>query len=236
MDLYDDFEAEELDAAKWQMAAAPLGEGKFWHWRDDAAKVACGGGRVEIDIPQFTAHHDFVQIFDNPKQLYLATRSWTTAGGRTRFSTKMAAELRGGNPEDFRDGFAAFNVLDFESALVFDIVTNGHKVWAIYERLLIPGVTTETEAFTDVIDLGVATAGMCEHECEVEYDAKGDAVRYIVDGEEKLKITGVPARANQLTCGFGIITLHPIESGMSISCRGQGCKATWAAFFVPENP
>ncbi len=144
----------------------------------------------------------------------------------------MAAELAGGNPDDYRDGFSAFNVLDFESALVFDIISNGHKVWAIYERLLIPGVTSESEAFTNVIDLEVATAPMCDHECEVEYDAEGAAVRYFVDGAEKLKITGVPARANRLTCGFGIITLHPIESGMSVSCRGQGLKASWAAFFA----
>ena len=232
MDVFDDFAGDKLDPDKWAIASAPLGDGTYWHWRDEAASVACGGGLCAIDIPRLSSYHDFVQIFDNPKHLYLATRSWDTAGRRLRFATKMAGALIGGDPEDYRDGFASFNVLDFESALVFDIIANGRKVWAICERLLIPGVTSEEEVFTEVTDLKIETAPMKLHECEIEYDATEGTARFFVDGAEKLVRTGVPATANRLTCGFGIITLHPIEEGMSVSCRGQGCRGSWGAFYA----
>ncbi|MEP0814771.1 MAG: hypothetical protein HRF49_08925, partial [bacterium] len=219
--LYDDFSGSTLDPFKWTIAAAPLGDGSFWYWRDVNAIETQAGGRFSIDIPKFSSNNDIVQIFDNPKHLYLANMSWPTGGGPARFSCVLAGSVTG-DPDDYRDGFASFNVLDFESAMVFDIVTNGHRIWAIYERLLIPGATTPEQAFTEVVDLGVPTVPMREHEVAVEFDGAGASVRFFVDGAELLVRENVPAVPSQLTCGFGLITLWPIENGKSVSCKGQG--------------
>ena len=221
MAIYDDFAGARLDERKWTIARAPLGDGSFWEWRDANAVVALGGGRCTININRFSLHNDTVQIFDNPKHLYLATRSWETGGGIVRFSAKLAGEVTG-DPHDYRDGFAAFNVLDFETAMVFDVITNGRHVWAIYERLFIPGATTEKEAFTEVLDLRVDTAPMREHDVAVEFDAAAARVRYFVDGEEKLVRENLPAVPKQLTTGFGLITLWPIQYEKSASIKGQG--------------
>ena len=228
--LYDGFVSKSVAESKWTIASAPLGDGAFWYWKDDNAAVEAGGGYATIRIPRFSLSHDQVQIFDNPKHLYLATRSWETAGGPLAFKTKLAGECTG-DPEDYRDGFASFTVLDFERAMVFDIVTNGHHVWAIYERLLIPGLTIPEQAFTEVVDLGVPTEPMKEHEIEIAFDAASARASFSVDGAVRLTRDNVPAIPRQLTCGFGLITLRPIENGKSVSCLGQGgtCKlgAVW---------
>lgn len=221
MTIYDDFAGTQFDESKWMIARAPLGDGSFWEWRDANAAVAVGGDRCTINIHRFSSFNDAVQIFDNPKHLYLATRSWDTGGGTLRFSARLAGEVTG-DPDDYRDGFAAFNVLDLETAMVFDIIANGRHVWAIYERLFIPGATTEKEAFTEVIDLGVETEPMKEHDVAVEFDAAAARVRYFVDGAEKLVRENLPAVPNQLTTGFGLITLWQLENDRSISLKGQG--------------
>ena len=233
MVLYDDFAGPALDAGKWQVAAVPLGDGNFWFYRDDNADVTIKDGRCRIYIRQFSSRHGQVQIFDNPKQLYLAPKTWSTEGGPAEFSCNMAGHATG-DREDYRDGFASFNVLDFASAMVFDIVTNGTRVWAIYERLLIPGVTTEAEAFTEVIDLEVETAPMQEHEFLVSYDRQQNRVGYAVNGVELLVRDDVPVPVDSLTTGFGLITLHPIENGQSVSCRGQGGTLSVGQFYVPS--
>jgi len=231
MELYNNFSSARLDAERWQVGAIPLGDGEYWHYRDDNAKVECGGGHCRIEIPRFSMHHDQVQILDNPKYLYMATYSWPTSYGVAVFKTRLAGQVTG-DPDDYRDGFASFNVLDLNTGMVFDIATNGTHVWAIYERLLIPGVTTPGEAFTEAIDLKVETEPLREHVLQVTYDRAGGRVHYAVDGRERAMRENLPVVVQQLTAGFGLITLQPITDGKSISCKGQGGECRIGPIYV----
>lgn len=228
---YDDFGTDSLSDAHWQVAGVPLGDGNFWMYRDANAQIGCGGNRCTISIPRFSLSHDAVQIFDNPKHLYLSTHAWPTAGGPLTFATTMAASVSG-DADDYREGFASVNVLDFATGMVFDIAANGKHIWAIYERLLMPGVTTEEEAFTEVVDLGVDTAPDREHEVALRVDAATRSVDYLIDGEVKLTRENMPVVPESLVTGFGILTLRPIEDGKSVSCHGQGATGTWGPFAV----
>lgn len=233
MQLYDDFTGPGLDKDKWQVADFPLGDGEVWQYAEPGARVRVAGGRLQLDVNRFTRGHSAVQILDNPKHLLLASRAWKTGSGPLRFGTTLAGSVNG-DQHDYRDGFASFNVLDFASGMVFDITTNGHRVWAIYERLLIPGITTAEEAFTEVVDLKVSTTPMREHEIKVEYDRSADTVRFFVDGKLRLERKDVPVDVEQLTCGFGFTTLIPIAGGKSVSCKGQGGSLKLGAVYVPE--
>jgi hypothetical protein len=237
MVTYDDFSSDAPSPEFWQVAGVPLGDGAFWMYQDANARVSCSDNRCTISIQQFSRHHDTVQIFDNPKQLYLSTHAWATGGGPLTFATTMAANCTG-DAADYRDGFASVNVLDFASGMVFDIASSGRRLWAIYERLLIPGVTTEDEAFTEVVDLQVDTAPDREHEVAVIVDSAAGRVDYLVDGEPRLTRENLPATPESLVAGFGLITLHPIENGRSVSCRGQGGEGRWGPFTVsaPGQP
>lgn len=231
MELYDDFSGPELDQERWNTGTVPLGDGEFWYYRDENAGVECGGGHCKISIPRFSLSHDEVQILDNPKHLYLATEGWNTSYGVSIFRTRLAGHVTG-DPNDYRDGFASFNVLDFATGMVFDIVTNGRHVWAIYERLLIPGVTTPEQAFTEAIDLNVDTEPLREHVVQVVYDRAAGRVHYAVDGRERLVKADLPVVVQQLTTGFGLITLQPITDGKSTSCKGQGGQCQVGPIYV----
>lgn len=221
----------QLNDSDWQLAGVPLGDGNFWMYQDRKARIRLGNDEIEINIPRFSAHHDQVQIFDNPKQLYL-TKSGYEPGpaGLLGFSCRMKAEISNGDLSDYRDGFCAFNVLDFASAMVFDIVSNGRKIWAIYERLFIPGLTTPEQAFTNVVPVKRETSPDEFLQCMVIYDGIKDRAEYYVDGQLVYSAENVPVKIEKLQTGFGIITLHPIENGKSVSCKGQGGRGNWGGF------
>src|SRR3989304_3120329 len=101
----------KLNDREWQLAGVPLGDGTFWMYEDRNARIMTGKDEIEIDIPQFSHFHDQVQIFDNPKQLYLTKSGFEAGtGGLLGFSCRMKAAVQNGNPKDYRDGFCAFNV------------------------------------------------------------------------------------------------------------------------------
>ena len=135
MELYDNFPGSAPDDAKWQVATVPLGSDEFWYYRDDNARISCNNSLCTIEIPEFSKQHNQVQMFDNPKHLMLATRSWETSNGPISFSTTIGASISG-DPNDYRDGFAAFNVLDFASAMVFDIISSSQTLSAFNNRLV----------------------------------------------------------------------------------------------------
>jgi hypothetical protein len=223
----------QLNAYCWQLAGVPLGDGKYWMYQDRNAWIKLIEDGIEIEIQKFSNSHDQVQIFDNPKHLYLTTDGYEPGpGGLVGFACTMKAAITNGNLEDYRDGFCAFNALDFGSGMVFDIVSNGHKIWAIYERLLIPGLTSSEQAFTNVIPIDRLTSAEETLHCAIIYDRNNDIAEYYIAGEMIGRAENIPVKVDKLQTGFGIITLHPIENGKSVSCRGQGGRGVWGGFEV----
>src|SRR6267143_1327056 len=93
------------------------------------------------------------QMFDDPKQLYASTRTFPVSLDQvTVFEAEMGAETYRSNGEDLQDAFAGLILMDFSTGMIFDFITTGKKIGAIYERLLIPGVTDEKTAFTYLIE------------------------------------------------------------------------------------
>ncbi len=222
-----------LNSALWQVAGIPLGNDRFWLYDDKNAVLAIENDGVTIDIPRFSLSHDQVQIFDNPKYLILTKSSFSpNERGVIAFSCRMKAKISGGDPQDHRDGFAAFNVLDFNSAMVFDIISNGYRLWVIYERLLVPGMTTPEQAFTEVIPIERPLRPDAELDCTIIYDRRRNSAKYYIDGTLVHAVDDVPVAIEELQTGFGLITLQPIAGGKSTSCRGQGGRGHWREFKI----
>lgn len=219
MALFDDFTAETLDPARWAAGEIRDGDKLIWRWIDPGLVVSTGGRRLELAIERFSLSHDSVQIFDNPKALYMATQVWN-CDRPLSFSTTLAAQFSG-DTADYRNGFASFNVLDFATSTVLDIVGNGRRLWAITERLDMPGFSHPVAPFTEVTDLGVDSAPLQEHAIGVHYDPQAGRVSYRVDGSERYG-RAVDTAPQSLMLGLGLITLYPIVDGRSTSCRGQG--------------
>jgi len=186
---------------------------------------------MSLEIDEFSLCHNNVQMFDNPKHLYL-TKESTTPGesGNCMFAAMMQPYGFTGDKDDYRDGFCAFNVLDFKTGMVFDIISNGYHIWIIYERLLIPGLVPEQDAFTKVIEIDRPVHPGEVLQCAVIYNQVDDTAEYFVNYEPVYKAESVPVKIESLQTGFGIITLHDIVEGKSDSCRGQGVSGLWGAF------
>lgn len=232
MPIYDAFDGPALDAERWVPGAVRLGDEVIWTYADPGLRTTLRGGTCEMAIDKFVLCHHGVQMFDNPKALYFSTRSWLVGQQPLSFTTRLGAEFTG-DVSDYRNGFASFNVLDFATGTVMDIVGNGHKLWAITERLDIPGLDSPVPPFSEVVDLQVDTAPLREHVVEVCYDPAAGEARYSVDGTERYRrrIETAPA---SLMLGMGLITLYPITDGMSTSCRGQGGCGRFGPFTAPE--
>ncbi|MQA13832.1 MAG: hypothetical protein GEV09_06540 [Pseudonocardiaceae bacterium] len=234
---YDDFTGPELDTGRWFYLEYPPGpDGVSWRCEEPSARTEVGDGTLNVHVERFERGHDQVQIMDNPKHLLLSTESFPVpAGGRASFSLQLAATSRNAAPRDYRDGFASFNVLDLSSGMVFDLCATSDQVFAIYERLPVPGVEAP---FTHVIDsplAGIETAAGRPHHCEVTLDAAQRSAEWRVDGALVFEVRDVLV-PDEVKLGVGLITLHPIADGTSRSVRGQGLSASFGPIQVTATP
>lgn len=231
MQLYDDFTTTtdgEPDSRKWAVGQMVVDGQVVWTWRDRNLRVACGDGRCTLDVPVFTAQHDVVDIFDNPKILYCSTGHLRVGEQPLRMQARMACEFNG-DLSSYADGFAGFHALDFSTGTVMDVISNGRRMWAIIERLPIPGLDSPVAPFIEFHDLGIDTAPHQEHLVGVEYDPVTRTGRWLVDGAVRFE-REVLMNPQAFFFAFGLLTFHPQVDGKSVSNHGQGGRGTWRDF------
>lgn len=233
--LYDNMAKRSVDPSKWKIMSFPMGNGENWTWAEPNARLEPRAGGLAVTVDPFTRKHDTVHMFDDPKQLYGSTRSFPVSQtGLTTFEVEMGGETYKSNADNLRDGFAGFILMDFATGMIFDFVTTGRKIGAIYERLLIPGVTDEKTAFTYLIEspfAGIRTEPGRMHHCQVKIDAPRKRADWLVDGRPFFKAEGIPAVPKEIMIGFGLFTLNPVDPTKgSTSVHGQGATGTWKNF------
>ncbi|WP_406274815.1 DUF6081 family protein [Nocardia sp. NBC_00881] len=231
---YDELNGPDLRNDRWRFLEVPLGEGQAWSYADPSARTDIEDGTVSVRIDAFTRSHSDVQILDNPKHLLVSVQEFDLNGGPRTFAVEMAAENIGSTGEDYRDGFAAFNVLDMGSAQVFDLIATSKHAYAIHERLFVPGVVPKEQAFTHIVHAPLAGIDIKPaefHHYAVTIDRDASTVGWSVDATPvyTAHVLNLPEKVQ---IGFGIITLHPIRDGQSTSLRGQGLHGLWRKFTV----
>jgi len=233
--VYDEMSKVAVDSSKWKILSFPMGNGENWTWAEPKARLEARSGGLALTIDPFTRKHDTVHMFDDPKQLYGSTRIFPVSkSGVTVFEVEMGAETYRGNSDDLRDGFAGFILMDFSTGMIFDFVSTGRKVGAIYERLLIPGLTDEKTAFTYLVESpfsGVRTEPGRLYHYQVRIDAPRRRAEWFVDGRSFFRAEGVPTEPNEIMLGFGLFTLKPVDPVKgSTSVHGQGATGVWKNF------
>jgi uncharacterized protein DUF6081 len=233
--LYDNMSKGQADPSKWKILGFPIGNGETWNWEEPRARLEAKNGGLSVTVDPFTRKHDHVHMFDDPKQLYGSTRTLPVSkDGLTTFEVEMGAETYRSNADDLRDGFVGFNVMDFSTGMIFDFISTGRKIGAIYERLLIPGLTDEKTSFTYLIESpfsGVRTEPGKMHHYSVRLDAAKRRAEWHVDERPFFKAEGIPVSLGEITLGFGLFTLKPIDpSKGSVSIHGQGATGIWKNF------
>lgn len=224
-----------IDTSKWRILSFPLPNGETWTYEEPKARVEPRVNGTAVTIDPFTKKHDKVHMFDDPKQLYASTRAFPISSDSvTVFEVEMGADTYHSNAQDIQDAFAGFITMDFSTGMIFDFVTTGHKIGAIYERLLIPGLTDEKTAFTYLVEApfsGISTKPEQLHHYEVKIDGPKKHVEWSVDGRPFFKAEQIPAVPREMLLGFGLFTLKPVDSAKgSVSIHGQGATGIWRNF------
>jgi len=234
MTLYDDLSGPTLRDDRWQFLQVPIDETRTWTYTEPEAKTDVSDGTVSVRIDEFTRSHSQVQILDNPKHLLVSIEEFDLTKGTRTFSVDMAAENIGADGEDYRDGFATFNVLDMTTADVFDLIATSRHAYAIHERLYVPGVIDKTDAFTHVIHAPLTApriAPSTNHHYAITIDRDHGTITWSID-DTSIYTAHSSTVPTSVRIGFGIITLHPIDNGASTSLRGQGLRANWTTFDI----
>src|SRR5437773_3760766 len=132
-----------------------------------------------------------------------------------------------------------FILMDFSTGMIFDFISTGQKIGAIYERLLIPGVTDEKTAFTYLIEApfsGIRTEPGKLHQYSIRIDASKRRAEWFADGKTFFKAEGVPVEPKEIMIGWGLFTLNPVDPVKgSVSIHGQGATGVWKNFRRSEE-
>ncbi len=233
--VYDELSKGKIEPSKWKIMSFPIGEGENWVWQEPKAKIEARNGGTALTVDPFTRKHDHVHMFDDPKQLYGSTRTFPVSRDSvTLLEVEMGAETFHGNAQDIQDGFAGFITMDFLTGMIFDFVSTGRKIGAIYERLLIPGVTDEETSFTYLVEAPfarISTRPEQMHRYTIRIDGSNKRVEWFVDEKPFFRAEKIPVVPQELMLGFGLFTLKPIdpEKG-SVSVHGQGAAGIWKNF------
>jgi hypothetical protein len=232
---YDDLRGPDLDASRWDQARLPLPTGDEHIALDPNADVAVGEGEVRVRIPRFSLSHDEFQSADSVKYLTMSTRQFELPPDRpVTFAADLAVENIGGEPRDFRQGIAAFQVADLEmSTRVFSVTGTSTRVFAMHEQLRLGGGGAG-ERFVHVIESPYEDFDddfTRLRACEITLDRSSSTATWYVDGHKLYEAYGtlIPERAR---IAFGIYTQLPIRDGRSRSLDGQGMNARWSRFRV----
>ncbi|PSK96071.1 hypothetical protein CLV30_12712 [Haloactinopolyspora alba] len=234
MTIYDDLSSQGLRDDRWTFLEIPQPGADPWRYAEPHAVTEVDDGVLSITVETFTRSHSDVQILDNPKHLLVSVDSFDVTAGPRTFSVDMSAENLGATGEDYRDGFAAFNVLEMATGRVFDLAATSQQPYAIHERLFVPGMIPQEEAFTHMVHAPLSGLDFKPHQFHhyaISFDPGAGTVTWAVD-DTVVYSTGSATMPSTVQIGFGMFTLHPIRDGRSTSLRGQGLRGRWRNFVV----
>jgi len=231
--IYDDFSEAELSPDRWTILQAKGPDGALYPYLDRNATVRTGDGAMELSILPFTRFHDSDPKQNNAKQMYRSVqRIPVPATGSLTVEVDMAVRTSGQIPYDLMDAFGTVNLFDLATGVVLDIAATNDSVYALVERLLIPGVTSVEEHYIHRTVLDVPTAPGQTHRYAIRYEPETSLATWFVDGRRLYWATiGVPVAAFNL--GMALFSARDLARySRAEREHGQGATGRWGAWTV----
>ncbi|MEV4807749.1 DUF6081 family protein [Nonomuraea sp. NPDC049421] len=234
--IYDDFTGGELDPARWEIVEVMGADGRLHAYRDRNARQRTGDGHFELTVDPFSRFHDSDPKQNNAKQMYRSTRRFAVpAGGELKLEVAMAVRTRGQIPYDLLDAFGTMNVFDPETGVVFNLAATDDTVFAVLERLHIPGVTRPEERFVHRVVLETPTEPGREHRYGIVYHAGGSEASWYVDGRRAYWAT-IPVPLTGLHAGMGLFSARDLTRySRAEREHGQGATGRWSSWRITAS-
>lgn len=234
--VYDDFTSPELDPQRWTVAAFRGPDGEMSPCKDRNAVVETGDGHLRATIQPFTRFHDSVPILNNPKLLYLSTKRFETPPGSvTQFETDLAVTTYGQIPWNLRDAFGTINLIDLASGMVLDFAASNDTFFVVYERLVLPNVTTPADYFCHRVVLEVDTGPGQWHHVAIRYDRDRNHADWFVD-DKRMYWADPPVPIEGLAPAMGLFSSREIHRfSRAEREHGQGARGEWGPWTVSSE-
>lgn len=230
---YDDFTSAELDPALWTIMSIAGADGQRHQYRDRNARVRTGDGRLELTVNPFTRFHDTDPRQNNAKQMYRSVRRFAVpATGRLTFEVTMGVRTYGQVPYDLLDAFGTVNVFDMETGVVLNAAATNDTVYAVIERLALPGVTQPHERYIHRVVLDVPTDPGQEHRYAIGYRADTSEAEFHVDGRLAYG-TRLPVAVAGFNAGMALFSARDLSRYTRAEREhGQGATGWWGPWRV----
>lgn len=230
---YDDFTSDELDPARWRILAARGADGERYPYEDRNARTRTGDGRFELTINPFSRFHDTNPLENHAKQMYQsAQRFHVPPGGGLKVETDMAVRTYGQIPHDLLDAFGTVNLFDLVSGVVLNVAATNDTVYAVVERLSIPGVTRPDEHYVHRVVLEVPTDPELTHRYAIDYQADRSEAVWYVDGRREYW-TRLPVPVQGFNVGMALFSARDLTRyGRTDREHGQGATGRWGPWRI----
>jgi hypothetical protein len=234
--IYDDFSAPRLDPQRWSLAEFRGPDNDLTPATDANARVTTGDGALTVDIRPFSRFHDAVPILNNPKQLYVSTRRFPTPPGSVvRFETDLAITTFDQIAWNLRDAFGTINLIDFQTGMVLDFAASNDTFFVVYERLVLPDVTTRDDYFCHRVVLEVDTTPGQSHHVAIEYDRDANHAEWFADGR-RVYWADPPVAIDGFTLAMGLFSSREIyKFSRAEREHGQGAIGRWGPWIITSE-
>jgi uncharacterized protein DUF6081 len=231
--VYDDFSAAGLDSRRWTVVEVTDADGHTHAYQDRRARIRSGGGSLEIAVRPFTRFHDTVPMLNNVKQMYRSTeRIAVRPDTEITVATDMTIQTYRQIPFDPLDAFGALSLVDFGTGTLLQFAATNDTVYAVLERLLLPGVTTAAERFVHRVVLDVDTSPGREHHYAISYRSDSREATWQVDGE-RVYWARTPARIDGFHLAMGLLSARDMARySRAEREHGQGATGRWGPWRI----
>jgi hypothetical protein len=225
---YDDFLDEKLDPARWEILTVPGSGGEKHEYSDRNAVVRTGDGHLEVTVNPFSRFHDTDPRQNHAKHFYRSVqRLPVPARGRLTVEVDMAVRTYGQIPYDLLDAFGTMNVFDLETGVVLNLAATNDTIYAVVERLPLPGVTQPNEHYIHRVVLETPTEPGLEHNYAITYHAGTSEAVFHVDGR-RVYWARIPLPVKGFHIGMALFSARDLNRyGRAEREHGQGATGRW---------
>jgi uncharacterized protein DUF6081 len=233
---YDDFTTEELDPARWRIMEMASGNGERYRYQDRNACARTGDGRFELTVNPFSRFHDTDPRQNNAKQMYQSVRCFEVpAAGPLTFEVDMAVRTYGQIPHDLLDAFGTINLFDLRTGAVLNVAATNDTVYAVVERLVIPGVTRPDQHYIHRVVLDVPTEPGLEHRYAISYRADTSEAEWYVDGR-RMYWARLPMPVAGFQAGMALFSARDLTRYPRAEREhGQGATGRWGPWRITTS-
>jgi len=232
--VYGDFADLLKPDSKWLIGGFP-----GWEFREPDAVVVVQNDVLKVTVMPLTRGNGSVQILDNAKHMYFSRETFAVPpGGRITVELEIRAQVLGGLPGDFYDGFVSLNLLDFSTGLAVDFFVSDDRYATVYARLPFPGSPAPEDGgqkyFALFKERPLPRGPRQRHRYRITYDDGADELLFHVEDALVNREVQVP-KMRSFIAALGIMTEKDIADGRSVSCHGQGIAAEWSALTITRE-